>query len=153
VVKLTRVLRSELRSRSGDFQQFETLILRAQQPQLLLQGYKESGRWQDVLRVSKEYLPNRLESLKDEYDTHIARTQGVNAASLVTQGINYLNYSQSIDFYLFMVYYQTAREWELQGEFSRAVDCYFKVYNGDNVDFLNQNKLVKLIHFLRFVFR
>lgn len=103
--------------------------------------------------MAKEYLPNRLESLKDEYDTHIARTQGVNAASLVTQGINYFNYSQSIDFYLFMVYYQTAREWELQGEFSRAVDCYFKVYNGDNVDFINQNKLVKLIHFLRFVFR
>ena len=78
--------RAQAALHSGDFQQFETLILRAQQPQLLLQGYKESGRWQDALRVAKEYLPNRLESLKDEYDRHIARTQGVNAASLVTQG-------------------------------------------------------------------
>ena len=90
---------------AGDFQQFETLILRAQQPLLLLQGYKERGRWQDALRVAKEYLPNRLAALQDEYDHYVTKTQGVNAASLITQ----------------------ARDWEQQGEFSRAVDCYFKV--------------------------
>lgn len=90
---------------AGDFQQFETLILRAQQPLLLLQGYKETGRWQDVLRVAKEYLPNRLAALQDEYDHYVTKTQGVNAASLIAQ----------------------ARDWELQGEFSRSVDCYFKI--------------------------
>ena len=90
---------------AGDFQQFETLLLRAQQPQLLLQGYKESGRWQDALRVAKEYLPNRLAVLQDEYDNYVFKTQGNNAASLVAQ----------------------ARDWEQQGEFARAVDCYFRV--------------------------
>lgn len=66
---------------------------------------KENERWQDALRVAKEYLPNRLEALQDEYDNHVAKHQGVNAAGLMSQG----------------------RNWELQGEFSRAVDCYFKV--------------------------
>ena len=99
------VSRAQASLDAGDFQQFEILILRAQQPLLLLQGYKERGRWQDALRVAKEYLPNRLAALQDEYDHYVTKTQGVNAASLITQ----------------------ARDWELQGEFSRAVDCYFKV--------------------------
>ena len=99
------VSRAQASLEAGDFQQFETLILRAQQPLLLLQGYKDSGRWQDALRVAKEYLPNRLAALQDEYDQHIIKTQGINATSLLAQ----------------------ARDWELQGEFSRAVDCYFKV--------------------------
>lgn len=98
---------------AGDFHQFETLILRAQQPLLLLQGYKERGRWQDVLRVAKEYLPNRLAALQDEYDHYVTKTQGVNAISLIAQ----------------------ARDWELQGEFSRAVDCYFKVFPVCSVSF------------------
>ncbi len=99
------ISRAQAAARSGDFQQFETLLLRAQQPLLLLQGYKEAGRWQDALRVAKEFLPNRLAALQDEYDGFIARTQGLNAGSLVAQ----------------------ARDWEAQGEFARAVDCYFKV--------------------------
>lgn len=99
------VSRAQAAARSGDFQQFESLLLRAQQPLALLQGYKEAGRWQDALRVAKEFLPNRLAALQDEYDNHIARTQGLNAVSLVQQ----------------------ARDWELQGEFARAVDSYFKV--------------------------
>ena len=72
---------------------------------MVLQGYKEIGRWQDALRVAKEFLPNRLAALQDDYDGHMAKTQGLNAASLAGQ----------------------AKDWELQGEFSRAVDCYFKV--------------------------
>ena len=105
---LNQILISKAQSclQAGDFQQFETLILRAQQPLLLLQGYKENGRWQDALRVAKEYLPNRLAALQDEYDHYVSRTQGLNATSLVGQ----------------------ARDWEMQGEFSRAVDCYFKVF-------------------------
>ena len=67
---------------------------------------QEHDRWQDVLRVAKEYLPNRLQMLQDEYDKYMTQSQGVNASGLLSQ----------------------ARAWELQGEFSRAVDCYFKVH-------------------------
>lgn len=68
-------------------------------------GSQDQGRWQDVLRVAKEYLPNRLQSLQDEYDTYLTKSQGVSVDALISQG----------------------RQWEIQGEFSRAVDCYFKV--------------------------
>ena len=66
---------------------------------------QENDRWQDAIRIAKEYLPNRLKSLQDEYEQHMTKSQGANVVSLVTQ----------------------ARNWELQGEFSRAVECYFKV--------------------------
>ena len=49
------ISRAQASLEAGDFQQFETLILRAQQAILLLQGYKERGRWQGALRVTKEY--------------------------------------------------------------------------------------------------
>lgn len=55
--------------------------------------------------MAKEFLPNRLAALQDEYDSHVSKTQGLNAASLAGQ----------------------ARDWELQGEFARAVDCYFRI--------------------------
>lgn len=55
--------------------------------------------------MAKEFLPNRLQAVQDEYDNHVTKSQGMNAASLMSQ----------------------ARSWELQSEFARAVDCYFKV--------------------------
>ena len=75
--------------------------------------WQEQGRWQDVLRVAKEYLPNRLQSLQDEYDSYLTKSHGVSADALISQG----------------------RQWEVQGEFSRAVDCYFKVLLVEKLEF------------------
>ena len=61
--------------------------------------------WQDALRVCKEYIPNKLQALQDEYehDAHKTATKGID--TLVNQ----------------------AREWESSGDYQRAVDTYVKV--------------------------
>jgi len=46
----------------------ESFLLRAQRPELAIKFYKDAGMWQDVLRVAKEYLPNKLPQLQDEYE-------------------------------------------------------------------------------------
>jgi intraflagellar transport protein 172 len=61
--------------------------------------------WQDALRVCKEYVPQKLEALQDEYEAAVSKNSRKGAESLVGQ----------------------AREWEGSGEYTRAVECYLKV--------------------------
>ncbi|RUS80517.1 hypothetical protein EGW08_011738 [Elysia chlorotica] len=95
-----------------DFARAESYLLRAQRPELAIKFYKDSGMWQDALRVCKEYLPHKLQQLQDEYDREAVDRSGSGvqgggggAEALVRQ----------------------AREWEASGEHQRAVECYLKV--------------------------
>ena len=42
-----------------DWSRFESLLLRAQRPELAVKQYKDNNMWRDALRVCKEYLPHR----------------------------------------------------------------------------------------------
>ncbi|KAF6041407.1 IFT172 [Bugula neritina] len=61
--------------------------------------------WQDVLRVAKEYLPNKLPQLQDEYERDMMDRSTRGAETLIQQ----------------------AKEWESSGEHLRAIECYVKV--------------------------
>ena len=89
---------------AGNFTKFESLLLRAQRPELAVKQYRDTGMWPEALRVCKEYLPHKLPALQDEYDREsLADSSSVDA--LLAQG----------------------RQWEETGEYERAVDCYLKV--------------------------
>ena len=88
-----------------DWPKFESLLLRAQRPELAVKQYRDSDMWPEALRVCKEYLPHKLRALQDEYERESL------AAS-----------SRDVDALL-----QQARQWEEGGEHDRAVDCYLKV--------------------------
>uniref|UniRef100_A0A2K6G5V0 Intraflagellar transport protein 172 homolog n=1 Tax=Propithecus coquereli TaxID=379532 RepID=A0A2K6G5V0_PROCO len=90
-----------------DFQKAEGLLLRAQKPGLALNYYKEAGLWSDALRICKEYVPGQLEALQEEYEREATKKGGRGVEGLVEQ----------------------ARQWEQSGEYSRAVDCYLKVWD------------------------
>ncbi|CAG5025534.1 unnamed protein product [Parnassius apollo] len=45
----------------GDLAQFETLMIRANRPNDVVQHYKELEMWEDAARVSREYLPDSAE--------------------------------------------------------------------------------------------
>ena len=71
---------------SRDFTKFESLLLRAQRPELAVKQYRDQvdqdkfwtfqhimvtscldqGMWPEALRVCKEYLPHRLRALQVE---------------------------------------------------------------------------------------
>lgn len=92
-----------------EFAKAESFLLRAQRPELAIKYYRDSGMWQDALRVCKEYLPHKLPQLQDEYDREMTSSKkgggGSGAEGIVGQ----------------------AREWEASGEYARAVECYMKV--------------------------
>ncbi|PIK55820.1 putative intraflagellar transport protein [Apostichopus japonicus] len=88
-----------------EFQKAESYLLRAQRPELAIKLYKNAEMWQDALRVCKEYIPHKLQSLQDEYDREVLDKGTKGVETLISQ----------------------AKEWEASGEYSRAVDCYLKV--------------------------
>ncbi|ESP05446.1 hypothetical protein LOTGIDRAFT_228027 [Lottia gigantea] len=90
-----------------EFAKAESYLLRAQKPELAVKFYRDSGMWQDALRVCKEYVPNKLQQLQDEYDNEMTDKSTRGAESMIHQ----------------------AREWEANGEYARAVECFLKVTN------------------------
>ncbi|WAR22903.1 IF172-like protein [Mya arenaria] len=88
-----------------EYARAETYLLRAQRPELAVKYYRDSGMWQDALRVCKEYVPHKLQQLQDEYDREMTAESTRGSESMISQ----------------------AREWESSGEYARAVECYLKV--------------------------
>ncbi|XP_065313869.1 uncharacterized protein LOC135923186 isoform X3 [Gordionus sp. m RMFG-2023] len=44
----------------------ETLYLKARRPDLLLKFFKKANKWDDVMRIARDYLPSQLETLEKE---------------------------------------------------------------------------------------
>lgn len=99
-----------------DYQKAEAFLLRAQRPELAVSHYKEAGMWSDAIRICKEYVPAMLEQLQLEYEREVTTKGTRGTEALIEQ----------------------AREWEQAGEYARAVDCYLKVKDLDNVSLLEK---------------
>ncbi|XP_046993145.1 intraflagellar transport protein 172 homolog [Schistocerca americana] len=95
-----------------NFQLFESLLLRAQLPELIIKYYQQSGMWADALRICKEYLPTYLAALKEQYDREVGVKGSKDANSLVSQ----------------------AHEWEQNREYKAAIDCLLKVNSSNTKD-------------------
>uniref|UniRef100_A0AAY4EKD8 Intraflagellar transport protein 172 homolog n=1 Tax=Denticeps clupeoides TaxID=299321 RepID=A0AAY4EKD8_9TELE len=100
-----------------DFQRAEALLLRAQRPELVIKHYKDLEMWSDAMRICKEYLPSKLAFLQEEYERETAKKG-----------------SRGVDGVL-----EQAREWEMSGEYSRAVECYLRVKDTSNVALLEKS--------------
>uniref|UniRef100_UPI003AACFFE7 intraflagellar transport protein 172 homolog isoform X1 n=1 Tax=Centroberyx gerrardi TaxID=166262 RepID=UPI003AACFFE7 len=99
-----------------DFQKAEAFLLRAQRPELAVKYYKDAEMWSDAMRICKEYLPNKLSVLQEEYDKEAAKKGTRGVEGLVDQ----------------------AKEWEQSGEYSRAVEFYLKVKDGSNTPLMEK---------------
>lgn len=93
-----------------DFQKAEAFLLRAQRPELAVKYYKDADMWSDAIRICKEYLPNKLSLLQEEYEKETSKKGIRGAEGLLEQ----------------------AREWEQSGEYARAVEFYLKVKDDSN---------------------
>lgn len=103
---------------SGNFSKFETLLLRAHKVDLIIEKYKMNRMWNEALRVCGEYVPSKLPLLQQEYEKEINTNISKDIHSLITQ----------------------ARQWEQNGEFFNAVECYLKIKNVDG------NLMVKILN-------
>ena len=66
---------------------------------------QETGMWMDALRVCKDYLPAKLQSVQAEYDRAVGSKSARDAGLLLSE----------------------ARQWEASAQYSTAVSCYLKV--------------------------
>ncbi|CAJ0583687.1 unnamed protein product, partial [Mesorhabditis spiculigera] len=80
-------------------------IANAGRPDIIMRYFKEQAMWPDALRIAKEYLPNQLSSLQEEFDKEELRSGARGVESFLAQG----------------------REWEQNGEYYRAVQAFLKV--------------------------
>ncbi|KAE8605809.1 hypothetical protein XENTR_v10015326 [Xenopus tropicalis] len=99
-----------------EYQKAEAFLLRAHRPELAVRYYKEAGMWSDAIRICKEYVPARLEQLQLEYERDVTKKGARGTEAMLEQ----------------------AREWEQAGEYTRAVDCYLKVRDTDNLPLMEK---------------
>ncbi|XP_033977130.1 intraflagellar transport protein 172 homolog [Trematomus bernacchii] len=93
-----------------DFQKAEAFLLRAQRPELAVKYYKDADMWSDAMRICKEYIPNKLSLLQEEYESETSKKGIGGVEGLLEQ----------------------AKEWEQSGEHARAVESYLKVKDDSN---------------------
>ena len=91
----------------------ESLLLRAQRPELAVKFYRNNGLWPDALRVCREYLPHQLTALQDDYDNTVGGAAG---------GAGGGGGRTELDALM-----AQARQYEGEGEYLRAVQGYMKV--------------------------
>nr|XP_057921402.1 intraflagellar transport protein 172 homolog [Doryrhamphus excisus] len=99
-----------------DYQKAEALLLRAERSDLAVKYYKDADMWSDAMRICKEYLPNKLALLQEEYEKEATKKGMRGVQGLLEQ----------------------AREWEQSGEYSRAVECYLKMKEDPNVGLMEK---------------
>lgn len=71
----------------------------------MLKYYKETGMWQDALRIARDYLPDMLNQLQAEYEEVQLKSGARGAESFMAQ----------------------AKDYELQEDYMNAIECYMKV--------------------------
>lgn len=49
-----------------EYAKSESLLLRAQRPDIAISFYKSAGMWQEASKFAREYLPSKLAELQDE---------------------------------------------------------------------------------------
>ncbi|XP_065171784.1 intraflagellar transport protein 172 homolog [Atheta coriaria] len=90
-----------------NYTEFESLMLRAQSPEMIIQNYKKAELWSDALRVCKDYTPHLLPSLQTEY----------NAIKRATGGAD-----MSMEMIL-----SRANELAMSGQHKQSVECLLQV--------------------------
>jgi len=55
----------------SEFTKAEALYVRAKKPELAVKAYKEAQRWNDTLRIAKEFLPHKVSELMAEHQAYL----------------------------------------------------------------------------------
>ena len=100
----------------NEFAKAESLLLRAQKPELAIKMYKGLQNWKEAIRFAKQYLPNKLAEINQEYDQYLSGQADAGKDNLIS----------------------TALSFEQQKEYARAIDIYLKLttQHTENLDYL-----------------
>ncbi|TPX43982.1 hypothetical protein SeMB42_g04483 [Synchytrium endobioticum] len=127
----------------------ETLLLRAQRPDLAIKMYKEAGQWKDAIQFAKEHAPSKLAEVHADYDRFLAskpdagREEILASARLMEQ---HHDYARAIEMYLRVNPQMTNDPDALESAWCRAVEIANKHVAAKSKDVAGTvgNKLEKL---------
>ncbi|VDD80059.1 unnamed protein product [Mesocestoides corti] len=114
-----------------DFAQAEALLLRAQRPDMAVRAYRETGHWEDAIRVAQAYLPSKLQELIEEYEEekmHLSSTGARRRTGGPTNSVTSMSGEcssppdNSMNPLISM-----ARQMETSGDYLGAVEQYLKI--------------------------
>ncbi|KAJ3338041.1 hypothetical protein HDU93_010039 [Gonapodya sp. JEL0774] len=94
---------SKLAFDKGEYSKGESLLLRAQRPELAIKFYKDQRLWKEALLFAKQYVPNRVPDLTVEYELQAVGTEDMTREEIVASGKaleQQRQYSKAIDSYL-----------------------------------------------------
>ncbi|EGF80053.1 hypothetical protein BATDEDRAFT_11418, partial [Batrachochytrium dendrobatidis JAM81] len=102
----------------GENAKAESLVLRAQRPELAIKFYKDANNWLEAIRFAKAYLPNKLALVHAEYDQYLTGQSEGGKDHILS----------------------AAKSFEQQKEFSKAIDLYFKLSTShtNDLEFLEE---------------
>lgn len=98
----------------GEFGKAESLLLRAERADLAVKYYREANMWSEALRVCKDYTPNKLMELQEEYEGETSQDGG-------SKDVQQL--------------YSQAANWEESGQYQKAIDRYMQISPSITKDF------------------
>jgi len=86
-----------------DYEHAEQFLLRASKPELLVKIYKEARMWADAQRIAREYCPQRLPDVNEEYAKWLQHSA---------------DSGNTVD---------VAQLWIESGDYQRAIDTFLKI--------------------------
>ncbi|TPX36361.1 hypothetical protein SmJEL517_g01621 [Synchytrium microbalum] len=113
----------------SEYGRAETLLLRAQRPELAIKMYEEAGQWKDAIRFTKEHAPSKSAEVHSDYDRFLAskpdagREEILASARLMEQ---HQDYPRAIEMYLKISSTMTNDTDVLEGIWCRAVEVALK---------------------------
>lgn len=112
-----------------DFAKAEALVLRAQKPEQLIRWYRDSLMWKEAIVFTKEHLPAKLAELNDEYDRFVSAKPDAGQEEYLSTARMFeqqRDYDKAIDMYLKMTSDVTSDSVVLEEAWSRAVELAIK---------------------------
>jgi intraflagellar transport protein 172 len=102
----------------GDYSKSESLLLRAQKPEIAIKFYKEINNWTEAIRFAKQHVPNKAMEVQADYDEYLSSQSDSGKDHIVASAVAF----------------------EKQYEFARAVEMYLKLSKSHttNIDFLQE---------------
>eukprot|EP01002_Notosolenus_urceolatus_P003783 NODE_19_length_3654_cov_89.288766_g15_i0.p1 GENE.NODE_19_length_3654_cov_89.288766_g15_i0~~NODE_19_length_3654_cov_89.288766_g15_i0.p1 ORF type:complete len:1188 (-),score=541.95 NODE_19_length_3654_cov_89.288766_g15_i0:89-3412(-) len=82
-----------------DFEHFESYMLKAEKPELVIRAYRDRQKWEEAIRVAKEHCPSKLQEVERDYAHYLAVSDPMAAGR----------------------HFEDASEW------SKAIDAYLKL--------------------------
>jgi len=118
-----------------DYTRAEALYVRAKKPELAVKSFKDAGRWQDAIRLTKEFLPHKLQEVNADFQRfqrgeYVPETQpapaGGGGGGAGGGGGGGTSVAEQI--------VAGARTLEDAREFSKAIDAYLRVTTEHSAD-------------------